>query len=278
MRGMQIGILAIGLALAGFGVYMAQSYVSQTQAALAAAQQRSNAGQPAIPTVQVMVAARPLRYGEPVTADAVRAIAWPAASVPAGAMQSLEAVVPDPNRPRIALRAMEPAEPILAVKVSEPGQSAGIAAMLTPGLRAFTIRVDQNSGISGTLRPTNTVDIYWTGRGEEGEVTRLLSTGVKIIALDENADLDRTFNGVPRSVTIEAAPEVVATLAQGQSTGRLSLSLVGLDDTSAPDPIQVDRRGLLGIEDTPEAAAPERCTVRTRRGSEVVLIEIPCTN
>ena len=25
-------------------------------------------------------------------------------------------------------------------------------------------------------------------------------------------------------------------------------------------------------------AAPERCTVRTRRGSEVVMIEIPCTN
>ena len=34
---------------------------------------------------------------------------------------------------------------------------------------------------------------------------------------------------------------------------------------------------LLGME-TREQAVAERCTVRTRRGAEVVMIEIPCTN
>ncbi len=277
MRGAQIGILAVGLALAGFGVYMAQNYVSQTEAALVAAQSRG-AAQPAIATVPVMVATRALRYGEPIGPDAIRAVAWPADSVPAGAFQTAEAVIPDASRPRVALRAMEAMEPLLAIKVSEPGQPAGITAILTPGMRAFTIRVDQNSGISGTLRPSDTVDIYWTGRSaEQGEVTRLLSTGVRIIALDENGDQDRAFNGVPRSVTIEAAPEMVASLAQGQSTGRLSLSLVGLDDTTALSQIQVDSRSLLGME-TRAAPVTERCTVRTRRGADVVMIEIPCTN
>ncbi len=279
MRALQIGILGIGLGLAGFGVYMAQNYVSQTQAAIAAAQARG-ADQVAIQTVPVLVATRPRRYGEPIGADAVQVVDWPAAAVPQGVFQDINVLIPDPNRPRIALRAMEPMEPLLDLKVSDPGQPAGLAAILTPGMRAFTIRVDQNSGISGTLRPSNTVDIYWTGRGaERGEVTRLLSSGVRIIALDENADQDRNFQGVPRSITVEAEPETVATLAQGQSTGRLSLSLVGLDDTSsAPSQIQVDGRSLLGIEDAPALQAPERCTVRTRRGSEVVMIEIPCTN
>ncbi|MCB1389514.1 MAG: Flp pilus assembly protein CpaB [Rhodobacter sp.] len=278
MRAAQIGVLGIGLALAGFGVYMAQDYVSQTQAAIAAAQAQGS-GQAAIQTVPVMVAARPLRYGEPIGLDAMRTVNWPADSVPPGAFQTASAVTPDPSRPRVVLRAMEPGEPILAVKVSQPGQPAGIAAILTPGLRAFTIRVDQNSGISGTLRPSNTVDIYWTGRGAQGgEVTRLLSSGVRIIALDENADEDRNFSGVPRSVTIEAAAETVATLAQGQSTGRLSLSLVGLDDTTALSQIQVDGRSLLGMEAAPVEQVQERCTVRTRRGADVVMIEIPCTN
>ena len=146
------------------------------------------------------------------------------------------------------------------------------------GMRAFTIRVDQNSGLSGTLRPSDTVDIYWTGRGAEGgEITRLLSASVRIIALDENADQDRAFNGVPRSITVEAEPEMVASLAQGQSTGRLSLSLVGLDDLAEVNPIQVDGRSLLGMVTAAEVVA-ERCTVRTRRGAEVVMIEIPCTN
>lgn len=278
MRAAQIGILGVGLALAGFGVYMAQTYVSNTQAALAAARSANVQGAPTIETTPVVVALRPLRYGEPIRESDVQIIDWPAASVPPGIFATLTDLVPDPARPRVALRAMEPMEPVLAMKVSQPGQPAGIAAILTPGMRAFTIRVDQNSGLSGTLRPSDTVDIYWTGRGADGgEVTRLLSASVRIIALDENADQDRSFNGVPRSITVEAEPEMVASLAQGQSTGRLSLSLVGLDDTVALDPIQVDGRSLLGME-TRQQAVAQRCTVRTRRGSEVVLIEIPCTN
>lgn len=277
MRVAQIGILGVGLALAGFGVYMAQTYIGQTEAALAAAQARGAVVQ-TTQTVPVLVASRPLRYGELIGAGDVRMVDWPANSVPPGAFHELNALIPDASRPRVALRAMEPLEPVLAVKVSQPGQQAGIAAMLTPGMRAFTIRVDQNSGLSGTLRPSDTVDIYWTGRGAEGgEITRLLSASVRIIALDENADQDRTFNGVPRSITVEAATEMVASLAQGQSTGRLSLSLVGLDDVAEVNPIQVDGRSLLGM-DTAAQAVAERCTVRTRRGAEVVMIEIPCTN
>lgn len=280
MRAAQIGILGVGLALAGFGVFMAQTYVGNTQAALAAAQAaaRNSGTATTIQTVPVAVAMRPLRYGEPIGPGDVQLVDWPSHAVPPGIFSSMEQLVPDAARPRVALRAMEPMEPVLAVKVSQPGQPAGIAAILTPGMRAFTIRVDQNSGLSGTLRPSDTVDIYWTGRGAEGgEVTRMLSASVRIIALDENADQDRNFNGVPRSITVEAEPEMVASLAQGQSTGRLSLSLVGLDDLAEMRPIQVDGRSLLGMETRAEVAA-ERCTVRTRRGADVVLIEIPCTN
>ena len=274
MRAIQVGVLSVGLALAGASVYMAQSYVSETQAAIAAAEARNAnfAG-----TVDVLVAARPLRYGEPVTALDVRAVAWPADSLPVGVFQSLDMLVPDPNRPRVALRAMEPNEPLMEVKLSEPGAQAGIAAQLSPGMRAFTIRVDQNSGLSGTLRPTNLVDIYWTGRGGEGEITRLLSPSMMIIAVDENGDQDRTFSGIPNSITVEATPEMVATLAQGQSSGRLSLSLVGLDDQSTLSQFQVDANSMLGIQ-TATPIVTRQCSVRTRRGADVVMIEIPCNN
>ncbi len=277
MRVTQLAVLGIGVALAGFGVYMAQSYIAQTQAAIAAAQaQRDN--QPTIETREVLVAARALRYGEPITEEAVRAVPWPANALPPDVFHDMSAFLPDAGRPRVALRAIEPMEPLMRVKVSEPGQSAGIAARLSPGMRAFTIRINSSSGISGSLRPSNLVDIYWTGRGSDGEVTRLLGSNVRIIALDENADQDRDFTGVPRSVTIEGSPETVATLAQGQSTGRLSLSLVGLDDATDLSTFEVDRRSLLGVGPEAAPAQEERCTIRTRRGNEVVLIEIPCTN
>jgi len=278
MRVAQIAVLAAGLGLAGFGVYMAQSYVTQTEEAIAAVR-AENAQRPALETVDLLVASRALRYGEPVRAEDVRRIVWPAAAVPEGAFKDIDALIPDAHRPRIALRAMEAMEPVLAVKVSEPGQPAGIAAQLSPGMRAFTIRVDASSGISGNLRPSDLVDVYWTGRaGDDGEVTRLIGAGLRTIALDDIADQDRNINGMPRTVTIEAAPEVVATLAQGQATGRLSLSVVGLDDAAELATFQIDRRQLLGMEAAPLEVAAERCTIRTRRGNETVETEIPCTN
>lgn len=277
MRAAQIGVLVFGLGLAGYGVFMAQSYISQTHQAIAAAQAQRPAAGPAIEMVQVAVASRAIRYGEPISPAEVRLADWPAEHVPAGTFLSLDDLIPDPRRPRIALRAMEPGEPLLAVKVSQPGQQAGIAAQLTPGMRAFTIRVDAGSGISGTLRPSDMVDLYWTGRGQQGEVTRLLVSALRIIALDENADQDRSFTGVPRSITIEAPPEMVATIAQAQSTGRLSLSVVGLDDERDLGGIEVDARRILGVE-AAVAVPVERCSIRTRRGAEVVSIEIPCTN
>jgi pilus assembly protein CpaB len=277
MRGAQVGILVLGLGLAGYGVFTAQSYIAETNEAIARAQAQQTASGSAIELVQLAVASRPLRYGEPILDSDVVLVDWPAHFVPSGVFHSLDELVSDPRRPRVALRAMEANEPILAIKVSQPGQPAGIAAQLTPGMRAFTIRIDAGSGISGTLRPSDMVDLYWTGRGTQGEVTRLLSSALRIIALDENADQDRSSTGVPRSVTIEAAPETVATIAQGQSTGRLSLSVVGLDDDRVLEAIEIDSSRLLGVQ-TQAEVVEERCTIRTRRGAEVVTIEIPCTN
>jgi pilus assembly protein CpaB len=276
MRVAQIAVLAAGLGLAGFGVYMAQDYITQTEQAMAAVRAQ-NAERPVLETVELVVARRALRYGEPIRAEDVRTIIWPATAVPAGAFKDIASLIPDPQRPRIALRAMEAMEPLLEVKVSQPGQPAGIAAQLSPGMRAFTIRVDASSGIAGNLRPSDLVDVYWTGRSEEdGEVTRLIAGGLTTIALDDIADQDRNITGMPRTVTVEAPPEIVASLAQGQATGRLSLSVVGLDDSTDLATFQIDRRRLLGM-DGPLAAAA-RCTIRTRRGNETVETEIPCTN
>lgn len=274
MRSAQVAILLVGLGLAGYGVYTAQSYITESQNALAMAAAQRQSAPARMETAPVIVAARPLRYGEPITAEDVRSVDWPAHALPPGGFQQLDALIPDPNRPRVALRAMEPNEPILAVKVSDPGQPAGISARLSPGMRAFTVRVDGNSGISGTMRPGVMVDLYWTS----SDVTRLLFSAVHVIALDENADQDRNFSGVPRSITIEAPPEVIATVAQAQSSGRLSFSVVGLDDGRDLGRIEVDRRSLMGVEAAPAVQAPERCTIRTRRGSDVVNMEIPCTN
>jgi pilus assembly protein CpaB len=78
-------------------------------------------------------------------------------------------------------------------------------------------------------------------------------------------------------VTIEATPQQVAALAQAQATGRLQLSLVGADDETLPEVVQVDQRSLLGIERR-VVEQKEVCSIRTRRGGEIVEVPIACTN
>ena len=78
------------------------------------------------------------------------------------------------------------------------------------------------------------------------------------------------------------SPAQVAALAQAQNSGRLSLSLVGAADDTIAQTIEVDQKSLLGIQEEEQVAEvveeEKVCTIRTRRGAEVVEIAIPCSN
>ncbi len=283
MRAVFSLVLVLGVALAGFAVYMAKGYIANYQDALAAERASRVVN---VPTTEVFVTTEQLRYGQQITKDNVRAVKWPNDAIPEGTFTSLETLFP-PTGPtvRTVLRTMEKDEALLAVKVTEPGADAGVASRLAAGMRAFTISVDVNSGVSGFIAPGDHVDVYWSGRAASGangntqDVTKLIQQNVQIIAIDQTADLDRTSPTVARTVTVEVSPEQVAALAQAQATGRMSLSLVGYGDTSTVGSVEVNQNKLLGIsEAAPSAvvAPPEICTVRTRKGSEIVETPIPC--
>ena len=271
-------VLIIGIGLAGFAVYMAQGYVERQQAQLA--EERKVRDQ-IVPTTEVFVLTKPLRYGQKLTKKDVRLVRWPVNAVPEGAFTSEDALFPEgENELRSVTRAMEKDEAILKVKVTAPGDDAGVGSRLAVGMRAFALRVDVASGVSGFVRPGDRVDLYWTGSppgGEGGDITKLIDSNVRIIAIDQTADQDRNSPLVARTVTIEATPQQVASFAQAQATGRLSLSLVGANDETASEVVQVDQRSLLGIERR-TVQQQEICSIRTRRGAEIVEVPIECTN
>lgn len=266
-------VLLIGVGLAGFAVYMAQGYIKEYEVALAAERE---AQQEIVPVTDIYVAAEALRYGQPLTPENVRLIKFPEQSLPEGAFRDAESLFPNDNqRPRTVLRAIEPNEPILAVKVGQPGQEAGIAAFLAPGMRAFTINVNVTTGVSGFLSPGDRVDVFWSGQN----MTKLIQPSVKIIGINQSADQDRMETTVARTVTVEVAPAEVAALAQAQSSGTLSLALVGaLDTTASASDIQVNQRQLLGVPEAQVEEVRETCYRTERRGSEVRQIEVPCTD
>ncbi|MBU2934884.1 MULTISPECIES: Flp pilus assembly protein CpaB [Pacificibacter] len=274
-------VLVVGMALAGFAVHITKGYLSTYQADLA---REKALRQNIVKTEEIYIVTAKVAYGDPILPEAVTLAKWPVDFMPEGVFRTEDELFPQgADVPRIALRAIEPMEPLLGIKVTEPGADAGVAARLSKGMRAFAIRVDVSTGVSGFLRPGDKVDVYWTGNlpgQKNGEVTKLIESSVPLVAIDQMADGERSSPTIARTVTVEITPQQVAALAQAQSSGRLSLSLVGRDDDTVIGGVEIDQKTLLGIEAAAQiVAAPEEriCTVRTRKGAEIIEMPIPCS-
>ena len=267
-------VLLLGLGLAGFAVMKVQGQIDQYRLAY---EQEVQARAAQIPLTDIYVTTRALRFGEPLKPEDVKLIKFPESEVPAGAFREEAVLFPDNNRqPRSVVRSMDPGELLLETKVTRPGQEAGVSSLLTPGKRAFAINVDVSSGVSGFVGPGDTVDVFWSGRLGDRSITKLIQTGVKVIAIDQTADRDLVNPRVARTVTVEVSPADVASLAQAQTSGRLSLALVGSQDTDViVEPIEVDQRSLLGLEERVQNQQ-RVCTIRQRSGGQVVEIPVDC--
>jgi pilus assembly protein CpaB len=269
-------VLVAGLALAGAAVYMARGYISQTETAL---QKELTIKAQTGGLVEVYIVKKAKNYGDPLTKDDVQKSYLPKNALPDAVFTDIAVLFPEgQNEPRYVLRQMEKFEPILGMKVTEPGAQAGLNGEIEKGMRAFAIKVEA----ADFLQPGDRVDIYWTGQaqGTEGEITRLIENTMKIIAVDRDGNSGADGAIQSRTMTVAASPEQVARLAQAQATGRLVMSLVGNGDDTQSGKIEVNTGSMLGLteEVAVQVEAQKICTIRTRKGGDVVEIPIPCTN
>ena len=293
MRNVFTLILLVGIALAGVAVYIVQNYVGAYQQALAKEQsdaQKQVAVAP-INTVDVYVAVRNIRYGEEITMDDVRTVKWPKGALPEGVFSTENPLYQEGDGLRVALRSIDVNEAILVNKVTEPGATAGLISQLEPGMRGYAIQVNAITGVAGFLRPHDRVDIYWTAtprvrdvndddNDEDNQIfqiTRLIETGVKIIAVDQDYIADDN-GGTPRlasTIVVAVTPTQAATLTLAQSSGSLSTTLIGLEDERT-EMVEVSQHALLGLSRDQKKTENSTCTVKSRRGAEVVITNIPC--
>lgn len=281
--------LIVGIGLAGLAVMMAQGQIAQFQAERdhLAEMQKS-----APKLADVVIVRHPMKYGERFEAKDLAVIKMQANAIPGQAFSVITAKPGTPEaekavflegetRPRASMRALDGREILLGSRVTKPGMDAGIMASLPANKRAFTIQVNVTSGVSGFLRPGDLVDVYWSGSINDEPVTKLIESNLKLIAIDQSTDSDRTApTQIARTVTAEVSPEQVAALTLAQNTGRLTLSLVGMHDGEQIGAIEIDRDQLLGIQkkEVKQVEKEKVCTIKTRKGSDVIETPIPCTN
>ncbi len=270
-------ILLMGAGLAVFAAYETHRYIFHLQQDLAEARTRATT----VDMVDVLVSRVELTYGQELTRYDVQTAPYPVYAVPSGAFTDIEDLFPNDIDTRVVLRAIDPLEAILPTKLTSPGTSVGITSLLAPGKRAVTLAVNQISGVAGFLRPGDHVDVFWSGRHNDAQdITRLIETQMRIIAVNQSANMDRVAEVAEmRTVTVEATPSQAAALAQAQGSGTLTLALMGLNDRDATGAIEMTQDRMLGIVgETYQGNRLQTCQIRTRRGNELGLVEIPCTN
>ncbi|MBZ9722356.1 Flp pilus assembly protein CpaB [Mesorhizobium sp. CO1-1-11] len=182
----------------------------------------------------VVVAAVALKFGDTLSADKLREVAWPAGAVPVGAFKTTEELltkdVPTGGGPKQALQAIGVNEPVLASKITGPGQRATLSAVLGEGMKAVSIRVNDVLGVAGFVFPGDRVDVLLTRtvRSEEGadqSFVDVLLQGMKVLAVDQVADESKDSPTVVKSVTLEASTKDAQKLTLAAGAGQLSLAL-----------------------------------------------------
>lgn len=272
MRLFALIVLIAGLFLSGGAVWYMYNQFKTAEARLRDAKPEVIK----VATVEVAVANRKLSYGEPLDAKAVRMVEWPKDALPADVFTSLDEVVREGDKVRVALRRMEKNEPILPQKISGFGERPTVAALLDPGMLAYTLSVDATNSVGGFLLPGTHIDIILTVNDKyQGLITYFLMQNVEVIAVDQDTDTDRIKARVARTVTIQVNPEELKALTLASNVGKVTIALRGFDSTVQYSNESLSRDNLLG-EQKPEAApqAPEQ-TVRVRRnGNEVQVLTV----
>ena len=277
MRLVFLLVLVIGIGTAGYAAYLIQGRFSSYQMRVNALENELRKTQEkVVETTPVVVTAARLNFAHRLAAEDLAVVQWPTAAIPENTFTSIEELIGDPEEDtRYIKRRLDPGEPLMSTKVTRFGEDIGITTLLDPGTRAFAIRVDAVSGVSGFIQPGDEVDIYWIGRDQDKTTTRLIMEKVKIIAIDQQSNQDELRPTIARTVTVQISPDTVASLLQYTASGNLSLALRGQNDTTTSGTIVTDINILLDNE-VRAVEVKAKCYRRERRGVEVVSIEVPC--
>ena len=267
MRGRAIAMLGLAVVLAGAAVFLARNWI-QEQARPVVVQQAA----PVENTVMVVVAKDRLTFGSPLRKEQLRLVKWPGDAVPEGAFTSIDAVV-GTEEERVVLRAIEVNEPVLQNKISGFGGKASLAAILSPEMRAVTIRVNDVAGVAGFVLPGDRVDILLTrdrtggagGTSANNLITDVLLQNVKVLGIDQDANEEKDKPSVAKAVTLEVSPQQAQKLALASQLGSLALMLRNLADAEAEQVKTVSTRDLsVGEANDPPAVAeaPKKAPVK----------------
>src|SRR6266568_6248721 len=190
---------------------------------------------PAAPsTVGYFVAARPLSKGTLAREEDFAVRSAPPERVPAGAiLETPDSKVGLPGS--LVRKFVEAGSPITLQDVLRPRDRGFLASVLASDSRAISIKVDEESGVSGLIRPGDYVDVQLTQVFDKANPARralseTVLRNVRVIAIDQEIaqggrSTISSAGKVAQTVSLELTPEQVKKIAVAKQLGTLSLAV-----------------------------------------------------
>jgi pilus assembly protein CpaB len=239
----------LALLIAGLASVLVMKQLNRTQV-------RAN-----VLTQRVVMAAKDMEVGAKLTEEDLRLADWAVGEPPKGCFFKIQDAVG-----RAVLYPTFKDEIILGSRLASVGAGAGMAAVIPPGMRAVSIRVDDVVAVAGFVVPGTRVDVLLTGIPSAGAqaaeiLTKSILENVQVLAAGQKIQPDA--NGTPEKVnvvTLLCNVEDASKVTLAASEGRIQLVLRNPTDTlKAESSRGVGRRALYGV---PPAPVPVKMAVR----------------
>src|SRR6185312_1742512 len=229
---------------------------------------------------KVVVAKSPLRFGNPLQANMLSEVDWPENAVPAGAFASVNEMLAKGKR--IVLAPIEPNEPVLAAKITGPGERATLSAVIHPGMKAVTVRVNDVEGVAGFILPGDRVDVMLTRRAGDGGgnkegTTDLVVQNVPVLAIDQLADQRSDKPTLAKAVTLEVDTVDAQKLTLSAQLGVLSLALRKAGEAATAESRRISS-GDIGRNTAPVEGKKNFSTITVTRALERKDYSVPNEN
>jgi pilus assembly protein CpaB len=246
-----------------------------------------------IASSKVAVAAVDIELGSKINPQMVTNVDWPSGSVPDGAFKDAKEL-----QDRVVKVSVQRGEAILDRKLAPAGTTGGLSAVIAPGKRAMTVRVNDVVGVAGFALPGNYVDVMVNAQQDRGQnhsanqISMTVLEQVLVLAVAQEASRDDTKPKVVSAVTLELTPEDAERLDLARSVGTLSLVLRNQLDKNTVATNGMTKNQLLRLRDVvdtkvvggpaaqpipvvarriqPRPAAPAVCVEVIRNGTRVL--------
>jgi pilus assembly protein CpaB len=225
MRVVTIVSLAASAVLGLGALFVAKIALPNASAAKSPLRIAEAAGDP------LVVASRAVKYGEKLDAGMLKVIKVPKNAIPEGSFTNVaQALAADHGGAPVVLVPLAAHEAVLPAKLSGPGARPSVAAEITEGMRAYTLKVNDASGVGGHALPGDRVDVVLmrdlTPSGQQRNyISYVVVQNARLLGVDLNADPTSNKPASPSTATIEVSVEDSQKLSIASTVGSLSLAL-----------------------------------------------------